>query len=148
MSTVMAVCPSCRAKNRIPPEKQHLAPKCGRCGGSLAGVPLTGIVNTLTDSTFQQRVEQAALPVLVDFYSPACGPCRMLAPVIERIARMYMGRLVVCKIDTSTQPLNAGRFQVRGVPTLLFFRNGKMVDQTVGALSQSELEAWINRLFA
>lgn len=147
MHTAVAVCPSCKAKNRIPPDKRHLSPKCGRCGVSLAGAPLTGTVNTLTDREFH-RVEQSPLPVLVDFFSPTCGPCRMLAPVIESIARTYAGRLVVYTLDTSTQQMSAARFQIRGVPTLLFFRDGKVVDQVVGAVPQRELEERIDRLLA
>ena len=147
MNTLI-VCPGCGAKNRIPSDKQHLAPKCGRCGRSLAGVPISGMVNALTDTQFQQQVEQAPLPVLVDFYSPTCGPCRMVAPVIEALAGSYAGRLLVFKLDTSSQQMSAARFQIRGVPTLLFFKNGSMVDQMVGAGPRADIEARINTLLA
>ena len=139
MSTLM-ICPGCGAKNRIPAEKQHLTPKCGRCGGSLAGAPLSGKVNPLTDPQFHQRVEQSPLPVLVDFYSPTCGPCRTIAPVLETLAQEYAGRLLVFKLDTSTQQMSAARFQIRGVPTLLFFKRGQLIDQVVGAVPRSEIE--------
>jgi len=145
MSTLM-ICPGCGAKNRIPAEKQHLTPKCGRCGGSLAGVPLSGMVNPLTDPQFHQRVEQSTLPVLVDFYSPTCGPCRTIAPVLETLAQEYAGRLLVFKLDTSTQQMSAARFQIRGVPTLLFFKRGQLVDQVVGAVPRSEIEQRISSL--
>ena len=141
-------CPGCGAKNRIPPEKQHLVPKCGRCGRSLAGAPVSGLVNPLTDATFHQQVEQASLPVLVDFFSPTCGPCRSIAPVIDALAAQYAGRLMVFKIDTSSQQLNAGRFGIRGVPTLLFFDGGQMVDQLVGAVPQAEIQARIETLLS
>jgi thioredoxin 2 len=142
----LIVCPGCRAKNKIPQEKQHLAPKCGRCGISLIGAPVTGKVNSLTDGAFQQQVEQSPLPVLVDFYSPTCGPCGMLAPVIDVIARNYSDRLLVFKLDTTSQQRNATRFQIKGVPTLLFFKNGKVIDQLVGAVPQAEIEARISRM--
>ncbi len=145
MSTQI-VCPECGAKNRVPAEKQHLTPKCGRCGGSLAGLPLSGIVNPLTDNQFNRYVEQAPLPVLVDFYSPTCGPCRMIAPVVETIAHEYGGRLLVFKLDTSTQQMSAARFQIRGVPTLLFFNKGQLVDQLVGAVPRAEIEQRIVKM--
>jgi thioredoxin 2 len=142
----LIVCPGCGAKNRIPAEKGHLAAKCGRCGLSLAGAPRSGGVNPLTDAQFRQLVEQASLPVLVDFYSPTCGPCRMLTPVVKALARDYAGRLLVFKLDTSTQQMSAARFQIRGVPTLLFFKAGQLVDQLVGAVPRVEIEQRINAL--
>lgn len=145
MNTVI-VCPGCGAKNRIPEEKQHLSPKCGRCGHSLAGVPISGKVNHLSDAAFHAQVELAKLPVLLDFYSPTCGPCRMVAPIVETLAQEYAGRLLVFKLDTSTQQMTAARFQIRGVPTLLFFENGQMVDQVVGAVPRSEIEQRIKQM--
>lgn len=145
---MLTICPGCGAKNRIPNEKQHLLPKCGRCGVSLVGAPVSGIVNALTDAQFKQRVEQSSLPVLVDFYSPTCGPCRMIAPVIATLAGAYAGRLLVFTIDTSRQQMSAARFQIRGVPTLLFFKNGTLVDQLVGAVPQADIERQINKLLA
>lgn len=142
----LIVCPGCGAKNKIPSDKQHLSPKCGRCSVSLAGVPVSGIVNLLTDATFRQRVEQSSLPVLVDFYSPTCGPCRMIAPVVAELAQAYAGKLLVFKLDTSSQQMSAARFQIRGVPTLLFFKNGKVVDQLVGAVPRADIEGRIKAL--
>jgi len=142
----LIICPGCGAKNRIPPDKRHLSPKCGRCGVSLAGAPISGIVNSLTDAGFQQRVERSPLPVLVDFYSPTCGPCHTIAPVVETLAGLYAGRLLVFKLDTTSQQMSAARFRIRGVPTLLFFKEGKMVDQLVGAVPRAEIEARINAL--
>ncbi len=141
-------CPGCGAKNRIPPEKQHLTPKCGRCGRFLAGAPVSGLTNALTDAAFHQLVEQSPLPVLVDFYSPTCGPCRSIAPVIDAVAARHAGQLMVFKIDTSTQQMSASRFGIRGVPTLLFFAGGRMVDQLVGAVPQAEIEARIEALLS
>ncbi len=141
MSTIV-VCADCGARNRVPTEKQHLAPKCGRCGSRLS----TGGVIELTDQNFQQVVENSTLPVLVDFYSPTCGPCQILAPVIEQMAGQYAGRAVVCKLDTSRHQMTAAKFQIRGVPTLMFFKNGQPVDQVVGAIPGHELEQRLNML--
>ncbi len=142
MSNII-VCPNCGARNRIPADKQHLTPKCGRCGTRLA--PLGAVVE-LTDQSFGQVVDNSAVPVLVDFYSPTCGPCHALAPVIEQLARQYAGRAVICKLDTSRHQMTAARFQIRGVPTLIFFKNGQPVDQVVGAVPGQELEQRLNSL--
>jgi thioredoxin 2 len=143
MDTII-VCQQCGAKNRIPADKQHLIPKCGRCGSRITGSSAT--VLELSDKTFDQVVDTAALPVLVDFYSPTCGPCQVLAPVIEQIAGKYGGRAVVCKLDTSRHQMAAARYQIRGVPTLIFFKNGQAVDQVVGAVPAQELEQRLNNL--
>lgn len=145
MNTVI-VCPNCGAKNRIPEDKQHLEPKCGKCGTSLAGLPVSGKVNMLNDGAFRAFVEQSKLPVLVDFFSPTCGPCAMIAPIVEALAQEYAGKLTVFKMDTSTQQMTAARFQIRGVPTLLFFQNGQMVDQVVGAVPREEMERRIKQM--
>jgi len=145
MNTVI-VCPECGAKNRIPEDKQHLTPKCGKCGNSLAGMPVSGKVNPLTDAVFHSQVELSKLPVMLDFYSPTCGPCKMIAPVVETLAQEYAGRLLVFKLDTSTQQMTAARFQIRGVPTLLFVKNGQVVDQLVGAVPRSEIEQRIQKM--
>ncbi len=145
MNDTIVVCPACGAKNRIPADKRHLTPKCGRCGAPL-GRAGGGSVVELTDMTFQQEVNGSPVPVLVDFYSPTCGPCRMLAPVIESLARKYAGRVKVCKLDTSRNQMVAAQFQIRGVPTLLFFKGGQVVDQLVGAAPQPEIEQRLNVL--
>ena len=100
----------------------------------------------LTDMAFHAQVELSKLPVLLDFYSPTCGPCKMIAPVLETLAQEYAGRLLVFKLDTSTQQMTAARFQIRGVPTLLFIQNGQVVDQLVGAVPRSEIEQRIQQM--
>jgi len=145
MNSTIITCPACGVKNRIPAEKMHLRPKCGRCGHALdpgAG----GHVIELDDSSFDRVVGNTSLPVLVDFFSPTCGPCQMIAPVIETLANKYGGRVVVAKYNTSRFQMAAARFQIRGVPTLIFFRNGQVIDQLVGAAPQAEIEQRLNRL--
>ena len=136
-------CPGCGAKNRIAAEKRHLVAKCGKCGSKL---PAQGGVIELDDSGFQRVVMTSSLPVLVDFYSPTCGPCHALAPVIDQLARQYAGRALICKLDTSRHQMSAAKFKIRGVPTLLFFKGGKQVDQVVGAVPAHELEQRLDRL--
>lgn len=136
-------CPACGAKNRVARQQQGLQPKCGRCGASLTGAALAGQVNILTDSDFASRVHQTALPVLVDFYSPTCGPCQLLAPVLESLAARFSGKLIVYKINTASERANAARLGIRGVPTLIFFRQGQEMERVVGAMPEEDLARWI-----
>jgi thioredoxin 2 len=142
MSTVVA-CSDCGAKNRIADDKRHLVAKCAKCGNGLTTPE--GVVE-LDDQNFHTIVSNSSLPVLVDFYSPTCGPCHALAPVIVQMARQYAGRVVVCKLDTSRHQISASRFQIKGVPTLIFFKGGKQVDQVVGAVPAQELEKRLDKL--
>lgn len=144
MNSIIVACPNCGTKNRIPAEKQHLGPKCASCksGINLAGA---AIPVELNDSVFAGFMSQASIPVMVDFFSPTCGPCRMLAPVIDRMAGKFYGRVIIAKLDTSQNQLTAGRFRIRGVPTLIFFKNGEVIDQVTGALPEQELERLLTR---
>lgn len=145
MNYTIVPCASCGTKNRIITSKKHLGPRCGQCGAALA-MGDSAVPVELTDANFSTAVGASTLPVMVDFYSPTCGPCRQLAPVVSRLAGLFSGRLLVAKIDTSRNPVTANRYQIRGVPTLLFFRNGNIVEQAVGALPEAELLNLIHRV--
>lgn len=145
MNSLILACPSCSAKNRIPAGKQHLSPKCGKCGARI-NRPSQAVPVELTDSEFQSFIAGATLPVLVDFYSPTCGPCKALAPVIANLSKAYLGRVIIAKIDTSTNPGTAMHYQIRGVPSLLFFKNGQMFDQIVGAPPEHQLRQKLDSL--
>ena len=96
---------------------------------------------TITDSNFDQEVLKASTPVLVDFWAEWCGPCKMIAPILEEIADETVGSLKVAKVNVDNCQQVAGRFQVRAIPTLLFFKNGEVKDQIVGMKGKSELLA-------
>ena len=133
------ICTGCGAKNRVPQDKAGLKPKCGKCGVSLVGAPVAGRVNPLGDRDFGARVELSSQPVLVDFYSPTCGPCQMLAPVLDSLAARFSGRLLIYKINTAIEQATAARLGIRGVPTLIFFKHGGEVDRVVGAIPEDDL---------
>ena len=98
----------------------------------------------ISDSSFEQDVLQADGPVLVDFWAEWCGPCKMIAPVLEEISSDYAGKLKVCKMDVDTNTATAPTYGVRGIPSLLIFNGGEVVGTKVGALSKSQLAAFID----
>ena len=99
---------------------------------------------TFTDSNFEQEVLKAEVPVLVDFWAEWCGPCRMLGPTVDEVATEYKGRVKVGKVDVDHNMGIAGRYQIRGVPTLLLFKEGKVVQQSVGAVPKSEIKRMLD----
>jgi thioredoxin 1 len=93
----------------------------------------------VTDSAFEQTVLHSPIPVIVDFWAPWCGPCKMVAPALDKLAKEYAGRLVVAKVNTDDNPEWAGKFGVQGIPTMLFVSSGKIVHRQVGALPERML---------
>jgi len=133
----VVTCPSCGANNRIDETRAaQMQPLCGRCGQKLpVGVSSAapGHPITVTDQTLPDELSRAgAKPVLVDCWAPWCGPCRMIAPVMEQLASESAGRYVVAKLNVDENPGTATRFQIDGIPALLIFKNGKLVDKIVG----------------
>ncbi|TWB54570.1 thioredoxin [Nitrospirillum viridazoti] len=97
----------------------------------------------VTDSSFETDVKQASGPVLVDFWATWCGPCKMIAPSLESIAEELNGQLTVAKLDIDDNPLTPGKYGVRGVPTLMLFKDGEVVATKVGALPKQALTDWV-----
>ena len=102
----------------------------------------------VTDASFEEEVLKSKLPVLVDYWAEWCGPCKMIAPVLDEIAREYAGRLKVCKMDVDANGETPARFAIRGIPTLMIFMNGNAEATKVGAVSRSQLAAFIDSAIA
>jgi thioredoxin 1 len=97
----------------------------------------------VTDEAFEKVVLQSDLPVVVDFWAPWCGPCKMVAPILEKFAEEYSGKVLVAKVNTDEHPQWAGEFGVQGIPTMLFFSKGKVVHQQVGAVPEPYLREMV-----
>jgi len=101
-------------------------------------------IKPVSDATFEKEVLQSSTPVLVDYWAEWCGPCKMIAPVLEDMAKEYAGRLTVAKLDIDANPGITSQFGIRGIPTLILFKGGKPHAQKVGALSKSQLTAFVD----
>ena len=100
---------------------------------------MAGSVKEFTDANWESEVLGSSIPVVVDFWAPWCGPCKMVGPILEKLAKEYSGKLVVAKVNTDEQPEWAGKFGVQGIPTMLFVSGGKIVHRQVGALPERML---------
>lgn len=132
-------CGHCGVLNRIPAEGPHERARCGRCRTPLGGGAET--VTTVTDVTFARAVLKAPIPVLVDCWAPWCGPCRTLGPVIDAIAQAYASRAQVAKLNVDDNPATAARYGIQGIPMLLLFHQGQLMDRLVGAHPRPVIEA-------
>jgi len=136
---VHVVCPHCDAVNRLPRERLGDDAKCGKCHSAL----FTGAPLALDELRFGQHVGRSDLPVVVDFWAPWCGPCRMMAPVFEEAARRLEPAVRLVKVNTEEAQAVALRYGIRSIPTLAVFRGGQEVARTSGAMDTGSLVAWI-----
>lgn len=144
MEPLLVACPTCGATNRVPPDRvaRGLAPVCGKCRAPLP----VGKPQPVTDASFAQDVERSPLPVLVDAWAPWCGPCHMIAPVIDQLATELAGRVRVVKLNVDDNPRTAARFDLRSIPTLLVLRDGREVDRLVGVQPKQEIARRLERV--
>jgi thioredoxin 2 len=143
----MIRCAACGTTNRVPREKleRGLVARCGRCKSPLAA-PAGPLI--VSDASFAADVERSPLPVLLDAWAPWCGPCRMIAPVIEELARELAGRVRVAKLNVDENPVTAQRFGLRSIPTLLVLHDGREVDRIVGVQPKGTILSRLHRFAA
>ncbi len=134
-------CPSCAQKNRLAYGRLDAPVRCGRCKRELTA-PATP-VDVPDAASFDEAIARASLPLVVDYWAPWCGPCRMVAPELEKVAARQSGRLVVLKVNTDAIPELGDRYGIRSIPTMAVFAGGREVARTSGARPAADIEAFV-----
>jgi thioredoxin 2 len=140
---VVAPCAGCAQKNRITYERLSEAVRCARCKRALT--PPSEPIDVPSASDFDRLVARASVPMVVDFWAPWCGPCRMVAPELQKVATRQAGRLLVVKVNTDAVPGLGDRLGIRSIPTLAVFADGHEVARTTGVRPAAEIEAFVDQ---
>ncbi|MBY6003856.1 thioredoxin TrxC [Salipiger bermudensis] len=139
---VKLVCFECGQANRVPEDRLSAGPKCGTCGAAL----IDGKAHEIDAATLAKAIRTDGLPLVVDFWAPWCGPCRMMAPEFSKAAQGVKGRARLVKLNTEAEPAAASAFGIRGIPTMIGFSKGREAARQSGALPASEIAAFAGRV--
>ena len=133
-------CLQCGTKNRMPENRLNDRPICGKCGAPLVVMSEQGRPLDVTDETFNREVLSSPGSVLVDCWAPWCGPCKMVAPILDALAAKYAGGVRIAKLNVDENPMTASRYDIRSIPTMLLFKDGVLVNSLMGALPKEAIE--------
>ena len=145
---VLIKCRHCGTRNRIPVARFKDGPRCGRCKQPFPPIATPDRPVIVTDRTFADEVLASPLPVLLDCWAAWCAPCGVMSPILTDLAKTYTGRLTVAKLNVDQNPVTASRYSIMSLPTLLFFRDGQVVDTAAGALPRQEIERHVGRFLS
>ncbi len=135
----LIVCTTCMAVNRIPQDKINSAPQCGKCHDALLAKKAIDIDN----KTFQKVIRKTSLTVIIDFWAPWCGPCKMMTPIFNQAASELHGQYVLLKVNTEQEQQLSSQLGIRSIPTLIAYKKGKEVNRISGGLHKPQLLQWI-----
>lgn len=135
------ICPHCLSVNNVPKKESYSKANCGKCKNSLLD---TKPIN-LTATTFDEVLINSDIPVIIDFWAPWCGPCKMMGPTFENVAKSYPLKVLFTKVNTEEEQMLGTKFGIRSIPTLAIFKNGKEVERVSGALDEHNLKMFISK---